>query len=179
MAYRRPGVYLEESLLVNPSDIASTTTVGCFIGVAQKGQLNEPMLVESWGDYVTLFGGFYPIAAAAVDPNDRTSRLAAPIPPTSQPSRPTPPRATTHYTGVAFNAGEFVTLTDASKAKVTGTAGASVWSAGAVTGGPTDPADHRCVIPALRRVLVLPERRALLLHHPGCADSGRPAGQRP
>ena len=36
----------------------------------------------------------------------------------------------THYTGPAFDAGDFVTLSDASKAKVTGTGASSVWTAG-------------------------------------------------
>ena len=58
MTYRRPGVYLEESLLVNPSDVGSATTVASFVGAAIKGPINEPQLVESWNDYVSLFGGF-------------------------------------------------------------------------------------------------------------------------
>src|SRR5262245_16013113 len=58
MSYRRPGVYLEESLLVNPSDVGGTTTVAAFVGATFKGPLNEPTLVESWNDFVTLFGGF-------------------------------------------------------------------------------------------------------------------------
>ncbi len=58
MTYRRPGVYLEESLLVNPSDVGSATTVAAFVGAATKGPINEPQLVESWNDFVSLFGGF-------------------------------------------------------------------------------------------------------------------------
>ena len=58
ITYRRPGVYLEESLLVNSADTASTFTVGCFIGVAGKGPVNLPTRVDSWSDYVTIFGGF-------------------------------------------------------------------------------------------------------------------------
>ena len=58
ITYRRPGVYLEESLLVNSADTASTFTVGCFIGVAGKGPVNIPTRVDSWSDYVTVFGGF-------------------------------------------------------------------------------------------------------------------------
>jgi uncharacterized protein len=138
-SYRRPGVYLEESLLVNPSDIASTTTVGCFVGVAQKGQLNEPVLIESWSDYVTLFGGFDPIQPPSTDPNDRTlaalggqtfANLAA--------LKADPTLGDGHYAGVAFNAGDFVTLQDASKAHVTGTGAASVWTVGPTSGTP-DP----------------------------------------
>jgi uncharacterized protein len=139
MAYRRPGVYLEESLLVNPSDVSSTTTVGCFVGVAQKGQLNEPVLIESWGDFVTLFGSFDPIQPPSVDPNDRTAAALGGLTFANLAAlKADPTVGDGHYTGVAFNAGDFVTLADASKNKVTGTAGTSVWSAGAVTGTP-DP----------------------------------------
>jgi len=65
LTYRRPGVYLEESLLVNPSDVAGTVTVSCFVGVTQKGPINEPQLCESWSDFVTLFGNLDPIAVPA------------------------------------------------------------------------------------------------------------------
>jgi len=65
--YRRPGVYLEESLLVNPSDVSGSVTVAAFVGVAEKGQINEPVLVESWSDFVTLFGGFNPIIPPVAD----------------------------------------------------------------------------------------------------------------
>jgi uncharacterized protein len=61
LTYRRPGVYLSESLLVNPGNVASAATVACFVGVAEKGPLNEPTLVESWSDYVGRFGSFAPI----------------------------------------------------------------------------------------------------------------------
>ena len=56
--YRRPGVYLEESLLVNPVDVAGATSVACFVGMAPKGPINDPTRIESWSDYVTLFGNF-------------------------------------------------------------------------------------------------------------------------
>ncbi len=138
-SYRRPGVYLEESLLVNPSDVSSTTTVGCFVGVAQKGQLNEPVLIQSWSDYVTLFGGFDPIQPPTVDPNDRTvSALGGLSFPNLADLKADATVGDGHYSGVAFNAGDYVTLGDASKAHVTGTAGSSVWAAGATTGTP-DP----------------------------------------
>ena len=65
ITYRRPGVYLEESLLVNPSDTASTFTVAAFIGCAEKGPVNEPVRVDSWSDYTTVFGGFTPITPPA------------------------------------------------------------------------------------------------------------------
>jgi Bacteriophage tail sheath protein len=74
LTYRRPGVYLEESLLVNPAaDVASTLTVGCFVGVAQKGPGNLPQLIESWSAYVAIFGGFGLITPPPRDPNDITT----------------------------------------------------------------------------------------------------------
>ena len=74
LTYRRPGVYLEESLLVNPAaDVASTLTVACFVGVAQKGPGNMPQLVESWSAYVSIFGGFGLITPPPRDPNDITT----------------------------------------------------------------------------------------------------------
>ena len=42
--YRRPGVYLEESLLISPSDVAGTYTVAAFVGVAVKGRPTNPSL---------------------------------------------------------------------------------------------------------------------------------------
>lgn len=58
ITYRRPGVYLNESLLVNPGGAGSATTVAAFVGVAAKGPSDTPVLCESWSDYVTYFGGF-------------------------------------------------------------------------------------------------------------------------
>ena len=71
ISYKRPGVYLEESLLVNSADTASTFTVACFIGAAAKGPVNEPTRIDSWSDYVTLFGDF-----SAIQPPG-----TAPVPP--------------------------------------------------------------------------------------------------
>ena len=58
LTYRRPGVYLEESLLVNVGGPSGATSVAVFAGIASKGPINEPTLVESWSEYVTNFGGF-------------------------------------------------------------------------------------------------------------------------
>lgn len=56
--YRRPGVYLEESLLSAAGDVSNATSVAMFVGAAPKGPINEPVLIETWGDYSALFGGF-------------------------------------------------------------------------------------------------------------------------
>jgi hypothetical protein len=63
-------VYLEESLLVNPGNVSGTLTVAAFVGVAEKGQINEPVLIDSWNSYVTLFGGFDPITPPVADDID-------------------------------------------------------------------------------------------------------------
>ena len=68
VSYRRPGVYLEESLLVNSADTASTFTVACFIGAAIQGPLNNPTRIDSWSDYVTQFGNFDPIQPPGTSP---------------------------------------------------------------------------------------------------------------
>jgi uncharacterized protein len=141
MYYRRPGVYLEESLLVNPSDVAGTFTVGAFVGAAEKGPVNEPVLVESWSDYVTVFGGLNPITQPALaDPNNVTSRITSPVPATLTALKA---HATygdgkyqTPFGGAAFTAGQYVTLGDQSKAHFTPHTNAGVWVAGAFPGTP-------------------------------------------
>jgi hypothetical protein len=77
--YRRPGVYLEESLLVNPVEVAGTTTVAAFVGVTLKGPPVTPVLISSWSDYVTLFGGFDLITPPdSPDPNNISYALGRP-----------------------------------------------------------------------------------------------------
>ena len=61
LVYRRPGVYLEESYITNPGEAASAVSVACFAGLAEKGPVKEPTRVDSWSDYVSIFGGFKPI----------------------------------------------------------------------------------------------------------------------
>jgi uncharacterized protein len=140
VTYRRPGVYLEESLLVQPSaDIASTITAACFIGVAGKGPGNVPILVESWPDYVRVFGSY-----------DLISQPLPPVTPTDQSTRLLGPGGTGgaagyanlaalksdategdgHYAGTAFAAGEYVVLGDTSHAYCKGTGVSALWLSG-------------------------------------------------
>jgi len=114
MTYRRPGVYLEESLLVNPSDTAGTVTVAAFVGVAQKGPVNEPALVESWSSYVSLFGDFNPITVPPPVLNV-TSRLPS-SPATLAALKGDAANGDGKYVGPDFEAGQYVLLGDASKA---------------------------------------------------------------
>lgn len=57
--FKQPGVYLNESpfTAVN-TDLGSATAVGVFVGVANKGPIDSPTRIESWTDFVTIFGGF-------------------------------------------------------------------------------------------------------------------------
>ena len=70
LTYRRPGVYLEESLLSSAGDVSNATSVAMFVGAASKGPANEPVRVETWGDYTAIFGGF------DVVPNSSASALS-------------------------------------------------------------------------------------------------------
>ena len=57
MEYLAPGVYVEEVSSGNkPIEGASTSTAG-MVGVTQRGPVNEPTLVTSFGDFNRLFGG--------------------------------------------------------------------------------------------------------------------------
>lgn len=56
--YRRPGVYLEESLLTGANDIGIANAVAVFAGAAPQGSTTDPVRIDAWQDYVTIFGGF-------------------------------------------------------------------------------------------------------------------------
>lgn len=58
--YRRPGVYLQESVLNGSTDIGSAASVAVFVGAASQGPINEPVQLDSWTDYAATFGGFTP-----------------------------------------------------------------------------------------------------------------------
>jgi len=56
--YLSPGVYVEEvEIGAKPIEGVSTSTAG-FVGVAQRGPLNKPTLVTSFGEYRRRFGGY-------------------------------------------------------------------------------------------------------------------------
>jgi phage tail sheath protein FI len=52
-----PGVYIEEFAPGAPIEGVGTSTAG-FIGVAKKGPIDEPTLIQSWDAFVEVFGGF-------------------------------------------------------------------------------------------------------------------------
>src|SRR5690242_8187178 len=56
--YLAPGVYVEEIDTGNkPIEGVSTSTTG-VIGVAERGPVNVPILVTSFGTYMRWFGGY-------------------------------------------------------------------------------------------------------------------------
>jgi len=59
--YLSPGVYVEEIDTGNkPIEGVSTSTAG-MVGLAERGPLNVPILVTSYGVYQRWFGGYLPI----------------------------------------------------------------------------------------------------------------------
>ena len=52
-----PGVYIEEFAPGAPIEGVGTSTAA-FVGVAKKGPILEPTLIQSWDAFVEIFGGF-------------------------------------------------------------------------------------------------------------------------
>ena len=58
--YLAPGVYVEETQASNkPIEGVSTSTAG-LVGVTERGPVDAPQLVTSYGEYQRLFGGLLP-----------------------------------------------------------------------------------------------------------------------
>ncbi|MBN2735368.1 MAG: phage tail sheath family protein [Spirochaetales bacterium] len=57
--YLTPGVYVEEVSSGNKPIEAGATNVVGFLGIAQKGPINEPTLVTNWTQYSKIFGGMH------------------------------------------------------------------------------------------------------------------------
>jgi len=56
--YLSPGVYMEEVSSGSKPIEAVGTAVAAFVGFAEKGPLNEPMLVTNWTQFTSTFGDF-------------------------------------------------------------------------------------------------------------------------
>lgn len=57
--YQTPGVYVEEvESGSKPIEMGATNIVG-FLGIAEKGPVNESTLVTNWTQYSKLFGGLH------------------------------------------------------------------------------------------------------------------------
>jgi phage tail sheath protein FI len=72
---RKPGVYVEESLLLGTPDVSAATSVALFVGAAGKGPISYPVLLNSWSDYVLSFGAFDTMVGPAGDTNVYTTYL--------------------------------------------------------------------------------------------------------
>ena len=109
ITYRRPGVYLEESLLVNPSDVAGTVTVSRASSVSPPKARSTNQRWSSRGATSSLSSvASNPITTPTpVDPNDITSaRLRGRRSPANLPaSRPHVTYGDGLYTGPAFGHG--------------------------------------------------------------------------
>jgi hypothetical protein len=70
VGYHSPGIYISEKLqaLSSPSLFLSPSTA-CFAGEHYRGP-SVPVLCQSWGDFLTYFGGFNPYASAALPYSD-------------------------------------------------------------------------------------------------------------
>src|SRR3954469_858036 len=58
--YLAPGVYVEEQEAGSRPIEGVSTAVAAFVGLAQKGPVNEPTLVSNWTQFSDTFGGFLP-----------------------------------------------------------------------------------------------------------------------
>jgi phage tail sheath protein FI len=54
--FRPPGIYQTFSVAVNPDLTAADTRVTGFVGLTQKGPLNQPVRIASWDEFVEIFG---------------------------------------------------------------------------------------------------------------------------
>ena len=58
-SYQTPGVYVEEvESGSKPIEAGATNIVG-FLGIAEKGPINEAVLVTNWTQYTKHFGGMH------------------------------------------------------------------------------------------------------------------------
>jgi len=56
-AFTYPGVYIEELSSGQHTITGVATSIGAFIGWAPQGSVSEAVLVQSWSEYQTEFGG--------------------------------------------------------------------------------------------------------------------------
>ena len=58
--YLSPGVYVEELEAGSRPIEGVGTAVAAFVGLAEKGPVNEPTLVSNWTQFAETFGDFQP-----------------------------------------------------------------------------------------------------------------------
>ena len=56
--YLSPGVYVEEVQAASRPIEGVGTAVAAFVGLAQKGPANTPVMVTNWTQFVASFGDF-------------------------------------------------------------------------------------------------------------------------
>ena len=56
--YLTPGVYFEAVDTTRGNITAIRTDIAAFVGLAERGPLDDPWPVDSWRQFQTLFGGF-------------------------------------------------------------------------------------------------------------------------
>jgi uncharacterized protein len=59
-AYTYPGVYIDEIPSGQNSITGVATSIAAFIGWSNRGPVGEAVMVESWSEYESLFGGMIP-----------------------------------------------------------------------------------------------------------------------
>ncbi len=59
-SYLSPGVYVEEVSSGSKPIEAAGTAVAAFVGFAERGPVNQPVLVTNWTQFTQTFGGFIP-----------------------------------------------------------------------------------------------------------------------
>jgi uncharacterized protein len=59
-AYTYPGVYIEEIPSGQNTITGVATSIAAFIGWSNQGPVGEAVMVESWPEYESLFGGMMP-----------------------------------------------------------------------------------------------------------------------
>jgi phage tail sheath protein FI len=57
--YQTPGVYVEEVESGSKPIEAGSTNIAGFLGIAEKGPINEAVLVTNWTQYTKIFGGMH------------------------------------------------------------------------------------------------------------------------
>src|SRR5437867_1364087 len=95
-----PGLYIEDVDLGERGISALRTDVAAFVGIAERGPLDEPTPIASWEQFESTFGGFVgagylAYTVKAFFENDgllcRVVRVAAPpVTTTSDPASPQP-----------------------------------------------------------------------------------------
>ncbi|MGI8729485.1 MAG: phage tail sheath family protein [Solirubrobacteraceae bacterium] len=54
-----PGVYVEEVPSGVRTIVGVATSITAFVGFARRGQIDDPVRIQSWGEYERMFGGLW------------------------------------------------------------------------------------------------------------------------